>query len=226
MDAKPVDLPECPDLTKLDDCPECPDLTKPNDHPECPDLTKPDDLPESSDLTKPDDIPGCPDLTKPDDLHECPDLTKPDDQPECPDLTKPTARLDCLDLAKIAINLQLIVDDIDATDLLDYFIQEEVLSDDDSDVVRNANPNTHMNRNLIFLHMIINSEPRTYDVFIQSLTRSKCTHVVDALQNTVLESHVVDVGKLLDEGRAISLSDMLTYWQGRDVRPLKTDHDP
>jgi hypothetical protein len=175
---------------------------------------KPEDALECPDLTKPDNLPECPDLTKPDDLLECPDLTKPDDLPKCPDLTKPTARLDCLDLAKVAINIQLIVDDIDATDLLNYFIQEELMSDDDSDVVRNANPNTRLNRNLIFLYLLINSEPRTYGVFIQSLTRSECTHVVDALQDTVLESHVADVGKFLDAGRSLSPSD------------LPTDHDP
>jgi hypothetical protein len=134
---------------------------------------------------EPGDRPECLDLTKPGDRPECPDLTKPDDSPECPDL------------AKIAINIQFIVDEVEAADLLNYFIQEGVLSDDDSDLVRNAIPNTRINRNLAFLNLLINSEPRAYGVFIESLTRSKSTHVVDTIQNTVVESHGADIGKLL-----------------------------
>jgi hypothetical protein len=110
---------------------------------------------------------------------------------------KPGDRLQSPDLAKLAINLQFIVDEIDAADLLDYFIQEGVLSDDDSDLVRNVIPNTRINRNLAFLNLLSNSEPRAFGVFIESLTRSKSTYVVDTIQNTVVESHGADIGKLV-----------------------------
>jgi hypothetical protein len=167
--------PECPDLAGIPD--------RVNAPPECPDLAMIADRVNAP--------PECPDLARITDRVNAP--------PECPDLAGIADRVnappECPDLARIVLNLETIIDDVDPEDILDLFIQEDILSEDNRQSVLGNNPNTRLIRIFAFLNLLIQTfDPQAFiTVFIQSLRRAY-SHVADKIQNTSVESLDVGIG--------------------------------
>ena len=75
--------------------------------------------------------------------------------------------------------------DMDAKDLVDYFITEEIFDPSDSETINGYNPNTTSNRNDAFFRLLFNSGDRAYTVFLTALERNGQPHLAEMVENTV-----------------------------------------
>ncbi|XP_052213937.1 death domain-containing protein CRADD-like isoform X1 [Dreissena polymorpha] len=85
---------------------------------------------------------------------------------------------------KITKNYRAIKKDIDAKDLLDIFIEENVFDFKDKDEIEGWNPNTQENRNSCFIQKILQKGDNAYTVFIDALKEHGLQHLVDLLEST------------------------------------------
>lgn len=95
---------------------------------------------------------------------------------------------------KIKKNLVQLKQDMDAKDLLDWFIQYEIFDFADQDVIIGYNPNTTSNRNNAFFRLLFQSGPRAYSVFLEALKKSGQPHLAEMIEKTVLEGGNNDAG--------------------------------
>ena len=108
---------------------------------------------------------------------------------------------------KIMKNLVALKQDMDAKDLVDWFIQEEIFDFADNDIINGYNPNTASNRNNAFFKLLFNSGPQAYEVFLKALERNGQTHLAERIENTELAGGDDIVGGrlftgMVGEGRA------------------------
>ena len=85
---------------------------------------------------------------------------------------------------KIKRNLLALKRDIDAKDLCDFFIQEEIFDFPDTDQINGFNPNTTENRNSCFFKLLFQSGERAYDVFLNALRQNQQEYLADMIENT------------------------------------------
>jgi len=85
---------------------------------------------------------------------------------------------------KISRNIIEIKRDIDAQELTDFFIAEEVLSFDEVDQINSYNPNTKENRNNAFLRILLKKDDKAFDVFTGALRQIGFDHLADLILNT------------------------------------------
>lgn len=76
--------------------------------------------------------------------------------------------------------------DMDAKELVDYFISEEIFDHRDSELINGYNPNTTSNRNDAFFRLLFASGDRAYSVFLEALNRNVQSHLAQMIENTVL----------------------------------------
>ena len=84
--------------------------------------------------------------------------------------------------------------DMDAKELVDYFITEEIFDPSDGEVINGYNPNTQSNRNDAFFRLLFDSSDRAYEVFLRALERNGQTHLAQMVENTVLGGAEGDLG--------------------------------
>lgn len=84
---------------------------------------------------------------------------------------------------------------MDAKDLTDYFIQEDILSFHDVDKITGYNPNTADSRNTCFFRIILDKEDRAYHVFLNALRENNQDHLAELIENTQVQAQPVQ-GKL------------------------------
>ena len=87
---------------------------------------------------------------------------------------------------KIKKNYITLKEDMDAKDLTDWFIQEEIFDFSDYEYINGFNPNTSTNRNNAFFSLLFNSGPRAYPVFLKALEKNGQSHLAEKIENTVL----------------------------------------
>ncbi|XP_045164985.2 uncharacterized protein LOC128546145 isoform X2 [Mercenaria mercenaria] len=87
---------------------------------------------------------------------------------------------------KIKRNLLALKRDMDAKDLTDYFIEQEIFDFPDVERINGYNPNTTDNRNNCFFQLLFQSGDRAYDVFLYSLRQNQQEHLADMIDNTQL----------------------------------------
>lgn len=85
---------------------------------------------------------------------------------------------------KIKKNLLALKKDMDARDLTDFFIQEEIFDFPDIDKINGYNPNTTDNRNNCFFQLLFQSGERAYDVFLRALRQNQQDYLADLIENT------------------------------------------
>ncbi|WAR26900.1 CRADD-like protein [Mya arenaria] len=94
---------------------------------------------------------------------------------------------------KIKKNIIDIKKDMDAKDLVDHFVQEDVFDLPDDEEINGFNPNTAENRNKCFLAKLLKKDDRAYDVFLQTLHLVGLAHLAEQIENTeVATAPVVD----------------------------------
>jgi hypothetical protein len=99
--------------------------------------------------------------------------------------------------ADIIHNISFITKEIDAKELLDYFVKKDIFTIDDCEVVTRQNPDTRLKRNHAFMTLLLRCGPRAYGVFIQSL--KDYPHVVERILNST--DSLDDVGKSTNGSR-------------------------
>ena len=87
---------------------------------------------------------------------------------------------------KIKKNIVALKKDMDAKDLIDWFIQEEIFDFEDHERITGYNPNTAANRNNEFFKLLFNSGPQAYSVFLKALEKNGQSHLTRLVENTVL----------------------------------------
>ena len=87
---------------------------------------------------------------------------------------------------KIKKNIINLKKDMDAKDLVDYMISEEIFDFDDNEKINGYNPNTASNRNNAFFTLLFGSGDRAYTVFLGALARNGQRHLAEMIENTVL----------------------------------------
>ena len=88
---------------------------------------------------------------------------------------------------KIKKNLIYLKKNMDAKDLTDYFIQEEVFDFPDIDMIKGFNPNTTESRNDCFFKLLFMSGPNAYNVFLESLRINGQDFLADKIEGTHVE---------------------------------------
>ena len=95
---------------------------------------------------------------------------------------------------KIKKNLVALKKDMDAKDLIDHFIQDEIFELDDRDYINGFNPNTPVSRNDAFFERLFNSGPKAYSVFLKALKQNGQQHLANLIEETVLPGDAGDIG--------------------------------
>lgn len=85
---------------------------------------------------------------------------------------------------KIKRNLIALKRDMDAKDLIDYFIEKDLFDFKDFEEINGFNPNTTESRNNRFFHLLFQSGPQAYDVFVYALRSCHLDHLADLVENT------------------------------------------
>lgn len=90
---------------------------------------------------------------------------------------------------KIFANIVFLRDNLDAKDILDYFIEKMIFTLDHKDEIVSQIPNTRLKRNDKFLEILMRSGPQAYDVFLYALEQSGSKFIADRINSTVLGGH-------------------------------------
>ena len=85
---------------------------------------------------------------------------------------------------RIRENQDLLNENVDAKDLVDYFIQEDIFDFSDAEQINGYSPNTRMNRNGCFFELLFNSGPRAFDVLLQALQSERQEFLVEKIMNS------------------------------------------
>lgn len=99
------------------------------------------------------------------------------------------------DERRIKKNIRDLKRDMDAKDLIDYFIEKEIFDFADLEKINGYNPNTSDNRNNCFFILLLQSGPQAYSVFLDSLRVNGQDHLADLVENTQLEGSAVAAEK-------------------------------
>ncbi|KAL4227148.1 hypothetical protein ACF0H5_015121 [Mactra antiquata] len=89
---------------------------------------------------------------------------------------------------RIKKNLRELKKDMDAKDLVDYFIEKEIFDFPDLEKINGFNPNTTENRNNCFFSLLFQSGNRAYGVFLEALRDHGQQHLAEMIENTELEN--------------------------------------
>lgn len=81
-------------------------------------------------------------------------------------------------------NIIKLKSDMDAKDLTDYFIQEEILDFRDVEMINGYNPNTSDSRNTCFFRLICDKPDHAYDVFLNALRGNNQGYLADMIEGT------------------------------------------
>lgn len=98
---------------------------------------------------------------------------------------------------KIKRNILALKRDIDAKDLLDFFIEQEVFDFPDVEKINGFNPNTTESRNNCFFQLLFQSGNRAYDVFLYALRQTQLDHLADLIENTQVNDGAVQPAGLI-----------------------------
>ena len=85
---------------------------------------------------------------------------------------------------KIKKNIIQLKRDMDARDLTDYFIQEDILDFNDVEKINGYNPNTSDSRNTCFFGLILDRSDEAYNVFLMALRENSLEYLADMVENT------------------------------------------